>query len=218
MDLAAGSLIASGADMATARIVDAVNDRLLLVAAPGFDVSFVDRCGVIPYRSTTYGRELARGAPVVVRDARFSPLIDGTELQAGLLDTGSFAFVAFPIRAAGVVDAVVWAHYRRPGVHECLEGVAIATRVEQILAQPFTARLDSDEVLLLENAHLRRALAGRDRIGMAKGLLMGQSDLDESAAFRILSRASQRENVKLRQLCDRLIETHTARLAAAALR
>ena len=48
-----------------------------------------------------------------------------------------------------------------------------------------------------EIAQLRTALAHRDTIGMAKGLLMGRYDVDADAAFAILRRTSQHSNTKL---------------------
>ena len=57
---------------------------------------------------------------------------------------------------------------------------------------------------------LKEALRSRDVIGMAKGILMAQEGVDEEAAFVILVSASQRENQKLRDIAQRLVES-TAR-------
>jgi AmiR/NasT family two-component response regulator len=44
-------------------------------------------------------------------------------------------------------------------------------------------------------------------IEQAKGMLMsGSSKLDADAAFELLRRASQRENVKLRDIAQRIVE------------
>lgn len=59
--------------------------------------------------------------------------------------------------------------------------------------------------------HLRIALRSRDVISMAKGILMARQDLGEDQAFDILRRASQRANVKLRVLAERVVHpTETA--------
>ncbi len=52
--------------------------------------------------------------------------------------------------------------------------------------------------------HLHTALATRDLIGQAKGLLMRQYSCDSDAAFDLLRRMSQQHNVKLRQLATEL--------------
>jgi hypothetical protein len=56
-----------------------------------------------------------------------------------------------------------------------------------------------------ENLHLRRALTSRGVISVAKGNLMATAKVDEDRAFAMLVRASQRENVKLRDICDRIL-------------
>jgi GAF domain-containing protein len=54
--------------------------------------------------------------------------------------------------------------------------------------------------------HLERALAGRDIIGQAKGILMAQSSVSADEAFELLRRASQRMNVKLVRVAQDLVE------------
>lgn len=49
----------------------------------------------------------------------------------------------------------------------------------------------------------------RDVIGQAKGILMARSDVDEDRAFEMLKLASQRLNVKLRLVAERITEGRT---------
>lgn len=51
---------------------------------------------------------------------------------------------------------------------------------------------------------LQKALAGRDVIGQAKGILMAQQNVSADEAFDIPRRASQRMNIKLRKLAERV--------------
>ena len=51
---------------------------------------------------------------------------------------------------------------------------------------------------------LQKALQGRDVIGQAKGILMAQQNVSADEAFDILRRASQRMNIKLRELAERV--------------
>lgn len=56
-------------------------------------------------------------------------------------------------------------------------------------------------------AQLREAIASRQVIGEAIGILMERRRLTSSQAFDVLTRASQRFNVKLRQVAERVAET-----------
>jgi GAF domain-containing protein len=54
-------------------------------------------------------------------------------------------------------------------------------------------------------AQLETKAASRDVIGMAKGAIMARQGVSEDEAFDILRRASQRMNVKLRVMADRVV-------------
>ena len=57
----------------------------------------------------------------------------------------------------------------------------------------------------LTNRHLEEALASRDLIGQAKGILMAREGIDADAAFDILRRASQRTDRKLRDIAAEVV-------------
>jgi AmiR/NasT family two-component response regulator len=57
-----------------------------------------------------------------------------------------------------------------------------------------------------EIENLKTALLSRATIEQAKGMLIAQSRLTPDEAFQLLVRASQRENVKLRDLAARMVE------------
>jgi hypothetical protein len=52
-----------------------------------------------------------------------------------------------------------------------------------------------------------RALASRDQIGQAKGILMATHDLSAEAAFALLRATSQAQNTKLRDVADHVVAT-----------
>jgi len=54
---------------------------------------------------------------------------------------------------------------------------------------------------------LKDALSSRDVIGQAKGILMSQDGIDADAAFTLLAAASQRENRKLRDVAQDLVDS-----------
>jgi hypothetical protein len=57
-----------------------------------------------------------------------------------------------------------------------------------------------------EVANLRRALDTRDLIGQAKGIVMADRQVTAEQAFDLLSAASQRLNVKLRDLAEEIVQ------------
>ncbi|MFB9838214.1 GAF and ANTAR domain-containing protein [Actinoallomurus acaciae] len=60
------------------------------------------------------------------------------------------------------------------------------------------------------DADLHVAISSRQDIGMAVGILMERHKLSTDHAFAVLSRASQRRNVKLREIARRVVETGEA--------
>lgn len=58
---------------------------------------------------------------------------------------------------------------------------------------------------LRRDQQFRSALASRDIIGQAKGILMERYDIDAIAAFQLLARLSQTSNIKLVDVAQRLV-------------
>lgn len=58
-------------------------------------------------------------------------------------------------------------------------------------------------------AHLETKADGRDVIGMAKGKIMAQQRVSDDEAFDLLRQASQRMNVKLREIAERVVHPPT---------
>jgi GAF domain-containing protein len=59
------------------------------------------------------------------------------------------------------------------------------------------------------NEHLAEAMRSRATIEQAKGILMAQSNVGPDAAFELLRSASQRENRKLREIAQDLVDRHS---------
>lgn len=57
----------------------------------------------------------------------------------------------------------------------------------------------------IEIEGLHTALASRDTIGQAKGILMERFNMDGAEAFDLLRRASQTRNVKLNQIAEHVV-------------
>lgn len=62
-------------------------------------------------------------------------------------------------------------------------------------------------VMALRAEQLERALLSSRRIGMAIGILIERHRLTDEQAFALLRDASQRQNVKVRDLAERLVLT-----------
>jgi GAF domain-containing protein len=82
------------------------------------------------------------------------------------------------------------------------------------LADEYVARVFATQAAMaLAEAHraeqMRRALANRDVIGQAKGILMERHRVTADEAFQLLSEQSQRANLKLADVARKLAETGT---------
>jgi len=97
-----------------------------------------------------------------------------------------------------------------------LQPAAYDTHSEQLLSL-----FAQQAAILLANAQtsedarqladrLKLALAGRDLVGQAKGILIARGARDEGAAFAMLVAASQRSNIKVEEVARRLIEESEA--------
>ncbi|MGW1586644.1 ANTAR domain-containing protein [Streptomyces sp. NPDC002386] len=73
------------------------------------------------------------------------------------------------------------------------------------LGRLFTAHVSLALNSVTVQEQLTEAMHTRDLIGQATGVLMERLDIDATAAFESLVRASQRENVKLRDLARRIV-------------
>ena len=73
------------------------------------------------------------------------------------------------------------------------------------LGRLFTAHVSLALNAVTVQEQLTEAMHTRDLIGQATGVLMERLDIDATAAFESLVRASQRENVKLRDLARRIV-------------
>ena len=71
----------------------------------------------------------------------------------------------------------------------------------------------AEERLVNEVASLRRALATRDTIGQAKGIIMATMCCGADEAFSILRSQSQAENRKLTEIATELVERVNRRWA-----
>jgi anti-anti-sigma regulatory factor len=111
-----------------------------------------------------------------------------------------------PAQRAGLSGALnIYAH--RHGITETDRHRALLLATHASLALQHAR---SAEIAELERTHLHRAIASRDVIGQAKGILMARQGIDADAAFDLLRRTSQDLNVKLADIAATLVHNHAA--------
>ncbi|GAA4821124.1 ANTAR domain-containing protein [Streptomyces ziwulingensis] len=123
------------------------------------------------------------------------------ENDGPLSELGLRSALSLRLRADRRRLTVLTAYARKPRAFD-----EDATRVGRLLTAHVSMALDSATV----REQLTEAMRTRDLIGQATGILMERLDMDAAGAFESLVKASQRENVKLRDLARRIVGTHDA--------
>ncbi|WP_225638451.1 ANTAR domain-containing protein [Streptomyces solaniscabiei] len=128
--------------------------------------------------------------------------IEDTEADGGgnaLSDLGLRSALSLRLRADRRRLTVLTAYARKPRAFD-----DDATRVGRLFTAHVSLALDSATV----REQLTEAMRTRDLIGQATGILMERMTMDASGAFDSLVKASQRENVKLRDLARRIVDAN----------
>ncbi|MFG3549258.1 GAF and ANTAR domain-containing protein [Streptomyces sp. NPDC047725] len=130
--------------------------------------------------------------------------IEDSEAEGGgnaLSGLGLRSALFLRLRADRRRMTVLTAYARKPGAFD-----DDATRIGRLFTAHVGLALDSATV----REQLTEAMRTRDLIGQATGILMERMSIDAAGAFDSLVKASQRENVKLRDLARRIVDTHGA--------
>jgi hypothetical protein len=145
----------------------------------------------IAHGSTFYADDL----PEDPRWPRFGPQADAMGIRSALAlvlsadgPRGALNLYARYRGAFGVVDR------GKGSVLSLLSGIALSAAEVH----------DTEE---RQSAHLQKALVSRDVIGQAQGILMERERLTSDQAFAVLRQASQRLNVKLRDVAQDLVDS-----------
>ncbi|WP_190096489.1 ANTAR domain-containing protein [Streptomyces griseoflavus] len=126
---------------------------------------------------------------------------EGDEGADDLYGLGLRSVLSLRLRTDRRRLTVLTAYARKPRAFD-----ESARRVGRLFTAHVGIALDSATV----RDQLTEAMRTRDLIGQATGILMERMDMDAAGAFDSLVRASQRENVKLRDLARRIVDTHEA--------
>ena len=138
-------------------------------------------------------------------DERGRPL---EEAQAGVLPRGlgegPADRLSAPLEASGVQLGTITLYARHPGAFTEVDATvvpAVAAQAAVVLANA-RAYWDLHEVA----SGLQAAMQSRAVIEQAKGKIMAIEGCTPDEAFTLLARASQRDNVKLRELARRIVQ------------
>ncbi|MDT0609817.1 ANTAR domain-containing protein [Streptomyces lancefieldiae] len=129
--------------------------------------------------------------------------IEDSEADGGgnaLSDLGLRSALSLRLRADRRRLTVLTAYARKPRAFD-----EDATRIGRLFTAHVSLALDSATV----REQLTEAMRTRDLIGQATGILMERLGIDAAGAFDSLVKASQRENVKLRDLARRIVDANT---------
>jgi GAF domain-containing protein len=119
-----------------------------------------------------------------------------------------FSAEARKCQVAGMLCVPLWVNDQTLGTLSLYAPVPGAfTDHDQQLVQTFAtlAALALAEAQRAE--HLMSAITNRDLIGQAKGIMMERYKINEHAAFGVLKRISQAQNIKLHEIARRIAET-----------
>lgn len=138
-------------------------------------------------------------------DDMTAAMADYPEFAGSALEHGVHSTLSLPLIAGGEgIGALNLYSPEKAGFGEADEelGLELAAAASVVLANAhaYWAAVELGE-------GLSEAMKSRAIIEQAKGMLMARSaDMDADAAFDLLRRASQRENVKLRDIAQRIVD------------
>lgn len=113
-------------------------------------------------------------------------------------DAGAGSMLSFQLYVQGDTMGALNLYNRKPdGFDDESEQVGLLFASHAAVAFAAAQKLD----------HLGRAVASRDLIGQAKGMLMERYRIDPEGAFRVLARISQSTNRPLRAVAEELVTT-----------
>jgi GAF domain-containing protein len=127
------------------------------------------------------------------------------DYAAHVAELGVFSSLSVPLPFQGATIGALNNYARRTdafGAADVAVGEEVAAFVAIAVGNAEAAARASDDVM-----NMRRAMASRSIIEQAKGILMERYKITAEQAFTLLTHASQRRNVKLRDVAEQLTAT-----------
>jgi GAF domain-containing protein len=126
-----------------------------------------------------------------------------------------FATAAVDLGVHSMLSFQLYTHRQGAGALNLLSSSAGAQTAEgEALGASLAAHAAVAITTLMRHKEFQSALASRDTIGQAKGIIMERFQVDAIRAFELLKRLSQDSNTPIRDIADRL----TATVATPSLR
>ncbi|HWG15031.1 MAG TPA: GAF and ANTAR domain-containing protein [Streptosporangiaceae bacterium] len=123
-----------------------------------------------------------------------------------------YAELALSLNVASMLCVPLYVHDEQLGsVSLFATDRAAFTVADEYLARLFACQAAMALAEVRRAEQMRRALANRDVIGQAKGILMERHRITADEAFKLLADQSQRANLKLADVARTLAETGTLR-------
>lgn len=125
------------------------------------------------------------------------------EWTAAVTDLGVRAVLSVPLVAAGHSTGAMKVYSGHPGAYD-----ASAEHLLEMFARQAAILLVNTQTLADArrlSAQLTEALASRDIIGQAKGVLIAQGAPDEQVALQMLTTAAQRSNTRLHDVARQVV-------------
>lgn len=162
----------------------------------------------------------------------YAAILDDVQQRVGEGPCLSAAWTGHMVAIADLADDDRWPKYREAAVActpvRSVLSFELHTEGKSLAALNFLAEssdaftADSIEVGIVYATHatlawnslhreqqFRSALASRDVIGQAKGILMERYDINAIEAFDLLRRLSQEDNIKLAEIAERVVSTRS---------
>jgi len=153
------------------------------------------------------GGRAAADVVAVGRARERSDLVDDTSLDGrwpgwsrDLAASGVGTTLTLPLAARGDDIGLLTLYAAIPGALRRVDDEPLRLLVRQVALALAALRAAEDLASVRES---------RTLVGQAQGILMERHGLDADTAFAVLRRYSQRGNVKLREVAERLVETRS---------
>ena len=189
----------------------------LLDSVDSADVLLIDEDD--NYRSSAATSSLAEELSKVQQRYHQGPCVDAAVGETMVLSQNLHEDVRWPdftteavaAGAHGVLSFQLYTHHKRPSCRAALNLFSTASSAFDGDTQTLAATLATHAALALiaqdREAQFQSALASRDAIGQAKGMLMERFGVDAVRAFELMRHLSQETNVPIVTIAARIITT-----------
>ncbi|WP_246080453.1 GAF and ANTAR domain-containing protein [Modestobacter altitudinis] len=128
-----------------------------------------------------------------------------SDYAAMAVDRGVHSSLSIPLPFQGASIGAINHYATRPAAFD-EDDVALGEELADFVAVAVVNARHSHQSAQ-DAANMRRAMESRSTIEQAKGILMERHKVTADMAFTVLTHASQRNNVELRDVADHLVQT-----------